>query len=633
MNKEKQIFNYTLKLNNIRANYQIGPTGPTGRTGNTGITGRTGRIGNTGRTGPIGYTGPTGKIGPTGITGPTGNIGLIGPTGPIGKVNIDNYYNKLYTDNLLNDRWLNNGSLNEINMPSSINRYYSINTGTNDFALLAENSENGKMSLLVNGNIYANGIYSLNNNDYDNKVGFKYIDNNQVIESNIINNAIVNYNNNIYGHTSTFDYLKINKLYGYCIDNKVNGLAFYDWNEIGSFNTTGEKMSLSGDGNVMGIIEFSTNNTGIIKIYKYNNNNWIKLGNDIIYTISRTLNDSISLSYDGYTVIISSIIFGNVYIYKYNNIDWVQIGSTISDDINRVYTVSISDDGTIIAFSSINYNIFTGYVKIYKYNGIEWIQLGDNIIGHTTLKQFGYSISLSSNGNRIAIGANGYNDSDDSGYVSIFEYINNNWIKLGNDINGKVLYDKNGESISLSSDGNIVAIGSPLYSYNNNIWDSGMVRVFNYKNNNWKQIGNDIIDNKIASNSGKSISLSSDGTLLAIGIPFGKNPSNTTTPGITQIYKFNGIDWIKNGNDLIGNTIYGFGNCVSISKEGNIVAISGGVISNNPIYKIVKIYKLDYNDVYNIYNTTMPTYNLINGLTYFDTIEKKLKIYYNSQWI
>ena len=64
--------------------------------------------------------------------------------------------------------------------------------------------------------------------------------------------------------------------------------------------------------------------------------------------------------------------------------------------------------------------------------------------------------------------------------------------KKGNDIIGEDSGDMSGYSISLSSNGEIIAIGSP---YNDgNLEDSGSVRVFQYNevNSSWVQLGNDI---------------------------------------------------------------------------------------------------------------------------------------------
>ena len=73
-----------------------------------------------------------------------------------------------------------------------------------------------------------------------------------------------------------------------------------------------------------------------------------------------------------------------------------------------------------------------------------------------------------------------------------------------------------GYSVSLSSDGKTVAIGA---SYNeDNGYNSGHVRVYQYNtdSNEWKQIGQDI-DGEAEVQSGYSVSLSSDGKTVAIG--------------------------------------------------------------------------------------------------------------------
>ena len=45
---------------------------------------------------------------------------------------------------------------------------------------------------------------------------------------------------------------------------------------------------------------------------------------------------------------------------------------------------------------------------MYQNNGGTWEQIGDNIIGEEAEDQFGFSISLSSNGNKKSIINNNY---------------------------------------------------------------------------------------------------------------------------------------------------------------------------------------------------------------------------------
>jgi hypothetical protein len=56
-----------------------------------------------------------------------------------------------------------------------------------------------------------------------------------------------------------------------------------------------------------------------------------------------------------------------------------------------------------------------------------------------------------------------------------------NWTQKGQDIDGEATYDNSGYSVSLNSNGTIVAIGAPYNNSNRN--DSGHVRVYTLTNN------------------------------------------------------------------------------------------------------------------------------------------------------
>ena len=67
------------------------------------------------------------------------------------------------------------------------------------------------------------------------------------------------------------------------------------------------------------------------------------------------------------------------------------------------------------------------------------------------------------------------------------------WVQRGSDIDGEAHYDYSGWSVSLSSDGSIVAIGAWLND-NNNGGNSGHVRVYEWDETSrrWEQRGKDI---------------------------------------------------------------------------------------------------------------------------------------------
>ena len=82
-----------------------------------------------------------------------------------------------------------------------------------------------------------------------------------------------------------------------------------------------------------------------------------------------------------------------------------------------------------------------------------------------------------------------YNYHVDSGQVRVFQYSNNAWTQMGDDINGQEQYDNLGyqHMVSLSSDGLTLAAGA--WKHDNS---RGTTYVYKYSNNTWTQIGDDI---------------------------------------------------------------------------------------------------------------------------------------------
>jgi hypothetical protein len=76
----------------------------------------------------------------------------------------------------------------------------------------------------------------------------------------------------------------------------------------------------------------------------------------------------------------------------------------------------------------------------------------------------------------VAIGAQGNDGTgSDAGHVRIYKNISGTWTQVGADIDGEAVNDESGISVSLSSDGSIVAIGA---KYNDGTGsNAGHVRV------------------------------------------------------------------------------------------------------------------------------------------------------------
>ncbi len=86
-------------------------------------------------------------------------------------------------------------------------------------------------------------------------------------------------------------------------------------------------------------------------------------------------------------------------------------------------------------------------------------------------------MSLSADGNRVAIGAR-RNDANgaDSGRVRVHEYSSSGWTQLGQDMDGVAGGDILGWSVAISSDGERVAMGAPT----DLVDETGYVRVYEF---------------------------------------------------------------------------------------------------------------------------------------------------------
>jgi hypothetical protein len=301
---------------------------------------------------------------------------------------------------------------------------------------------------------------------------------------------------------------------------------------------------------------------------------------------------SVSMNSDGTIVAIGAHYAdgtaGRVCVYKKVGSTWTRLGQIIvgknSGDFSGI-SVSLSSDGTIVAIGA-DQNDGTsgisddnrGHVRVYKYNGsTTWTQLGQDIYGENATDYSGASVSLSSDGTIVAIGAwgNAGVTGAQTGHVRVYQYNGSTtWTKLGEDIDGEASPDNSGTSVSLSSDGTIVAIGAP---YNDGTAENaGHVRVYQYNGSTtWTKLGQDI-DGQIRNDYfGKAVSLSSDGTILAIGA----YESDVLTGekygcGRVRVYKYNGSTWTQLGQNIDGeerDDASGFS--VSLSSDGTILAI------------------------------------------------------------
>jgi len=123
--------------------------------------------------------------------------------------------------------------------------------------------------------------------------------------------------------------------------------------------------------------------------------------------------------------------------------------------------------------------IITSLVAFQTASAQYWIQQGTDIDGEAAGDYSGWSVSLSSDGSTVAIGAlNNDGNGNRSGHVRIYKNISGTWTQQGSDIDGEAAGDQSGHSVSLSSDGSTVAIGAPYNDGNGSA--SGHVRIYSF---------------------------------------------------------------------------------------------------------------------------------------------------------
>ena len=236
-----------------------------------------------------------------------------------------------------------------------------------------------------------------------------------------------------------------------------------------------------------------------------------------------------------------AIVVGIVRVYRFNGTNWTQVGSTIegrhSGD-NLGSSVSLSSNGEVVAIGVPGSAEGTGHVEVYGIKGDNLVQLGANIVGTAVGVESGTSVSLDSTGKGIAIGSPGVGKgSDYAGHVSLHVWTGFNWLQLGHPIYGLEAGDACGTSVSLSADGTVVAVSSPRSDLNGQ--DSGKTRIFHWlpheSGNHWIQGADGIEGGTALSSSGLSVALSGDGTTVAVSAISGLH-NLFSNQGFTRVY-------------------------------------------------------------------------------------------------
>jgi len=354
----------------------------------------------------------------------------------------------------------------------------------------------------------------------------------------------------------------------------------------------GQSVAVSADGNTAVIGAPSDNsNVGGAWIFVRIGTTWTQQGGKLVgtgATGSAKQGFSVAISADGNTVAIGgnldNLANGAVWVFTRSGITWSQQGSKLVGTGNTGFaqqgsSVSLSADGNTLAVGGIGDASYAGATWVFTRVGGIWSQQGTKLVGTGAVgvARQGCSVSLSSDGNYLVTG--GYNDNTRQGASWIFNRVSNVWSQQGPKLvgTGGGSYPYQGYSVAINANGNTFITGGP----NDASTLTGAVWVFTRSGSSWSQEGGKLVGTGAsgASRQGGSVALSADGNTAVVGA-FG----DATNVGAMWVYKRTGTSWAQQGGKLTGSGSTGpakQGTSIALCSVGNTAILGGPTDASN----------------------------------------------------
>jgi len=309
---------------------------------------------------------------------------------------------------------------------------------------------------------------------------------------------------------------------------------------------SGYDVSITDNGNTIAI---GTPGQNKMQVYDLNiSNNWVRRGNDLSIFTSESpqrAGHSVSMNGSGTVAVMGSPLANKIWAFDIdpaNGTGHLSGNPLVVPGTYAGGSVDIDDEGNTIVVGAYKTNTEKGRVVVYDFNGTSWVQRGQMLNGVNNYDQFGFDVSISNDGNTIAVGSKGWDSNPNNttyeiGETIVYDWNGSNWVQRGARIRGVNFFDQCGYSVSLAGNGNRMAIG--YKSFNTALPASGLVRIFDWNGNSWVQNGDSITGDGVSVYSGHSVALSDNGSILAIGAIQGTGPVNpfSNKEGQVRIYE------------------------------------------------------------------------------------------------
>lgn len=302
----------------------------------------------------------------------------------------------------------------------------------------------------------------------------------------------------------------------------------------------------------------------------------------VLQTIEGTENGGnfgtyVEFSRDGTTLAVGANNANTVRVIRRNGNEFEKIGQTLDGNGSFGSRLDLNRDGSILVVGAGNNDDGgnnAGKAQVFQFNGSNrWNQLGQDLIGRDAGDRFGWDVSISDDGETIAVSARLGDPSSgrtDAGYVKVFTLgqTTSEWVQLGPDLEGEESEDQFGRSIAMSSDGRTVAVGAVRGG-----GGTGRVRVFSFSDGAWNRVGQALDGQANEDFQGTSVALSSNGSILAIAADGNDIAGNLA--GLVRVYQLSGDVWVQYGQNIFGQAsgdVLGAGH-ISLSSDGNSLAV------------------------------------------------------------
>jgi hypothetical protein len=242
---------------------------------------------------------------------------------------------------------------------------------------------------------------------------------------------------------------------------------------------------------------------------------------------------------------------------------------------NQGEAVALAADGNTLMTGAATDNTGAGATWPFVRTGTVWSPQGNKLVGSGARGNAsqGESVSISLDGNTALVG--GPNDSTGEGAAWVLTRVSGVWSQQGNKLTarGAVGYAAQAHSVSLSSDGNTAVIGGPSDSSG-----TGAAWIFTRTFSSWNQQGGKLVGTGGVHGTGEirqgaSVSAAGDGNTIIVG-----GPGDSSGFGAAWVFVRVAGAWSQQGNKLVGTGANGSANqgaSVSLSADGNTAIIGG----------------------------------------------------------